>query len=121
MGNVNPYQPNKTQVFDRLATVENPISKNTLISNSSPELHDLLDQLETYGVKVRMCDVIFHTSIFYLRSYCHTSCDPEYSLSFQEKFWQRGILKYLIFCSLSGPLFLYFIISLFYLFYFYFY
>jgi len=45
------------------------------------------------------------------------SSDPEYSLYFQWKFRQRGILKYLIFVPISGPLlisyFIFIIISLF--------
>jgi len=37
-----------------------------------------------------------HTLIFHLRFHSHTLSDPEYSLTFQRKFRQRGILKYLI-------------------------
>jgi len=41
------------------------------------------------------------------KEHCHTPIfDLEYSLSFQRKIRQRDILKYLIFGSLSGPLFI---------------
>jgi len=45
---------------------------------------------------------------------------PEYILSFQQKFRQRSILKYFIFCSFSGPLSILFILFLVFLFIFYF-
>ena len=61
---------------------------------------------------------ICHTSIFDLKSYIHTPSDSKYYLTFQIKIRQRGTLKYLIFYSFQGPHY-YFIISLFYLFYFY--
>jgi len=45
-----------------------------------------------------------HTPIFDLTSYIHTPSDPEYSLTFQRKIRQKGILKYIMFGSESDPL-----------------
>jgi len=47
---------------------------------------------------------ICHTPFFDLRYHRHTSSDLDRSLTFRRKFRQRGILKYLIFDSKSGPL-----------------
>ena len=63
---------------------------------------------------------ICHTPIFDSRPYVHMSFDPEQSLTFQWKFQQRGILKYLIFGSDSSLLHTFIIISPFNIFLFHF-
>jgi len=60
-----------------------------------------------------------HTPIFDLKSYCHMSLDPEYSLTFQRKIRQRVILKCLFFFVL-GPAFFTLLLVFFIYFIFYF-
>jgi len=81
---------------DNIADPElSPLSSSTYTSSTpSPS------NLNSLGDYVPMC----HIPIFDLTSYIHTPSDPEYSLTFQRKIRQKGILKYIMFGSESGPL-----------------